>query len=80
MEYDEEALAGINIDEPVMFVSHSKLERSGDSLYRSECPVCLKGVLLMKRNEKTLHLEDHDNCILCGQRVFYEDLEGGLLV
>jgi hypothetical protein len=80
MEYDEEALAGINIDEPVMFVSHSKLERSGDSLYRSECPVCLKGVFLMRRNEKTLHLEEHDNCILCGQRVFYDDLEDGVLV
>jgi len=80
MEYDEEELAGININEPVLIVSHSKLKRSGDSLYRSECPACLKGVLLMKRNEETLHLEDYDNCILCGQVVFYEDLEDAVLV
>jgi len=76
----EETLAGINIDKPVMMVLHTNLNRSGDSLYRSECPVCLKGVLLMKRDQETLQLEEHDNCILCGQRVFYEGLNDLALV
>jgi len=72
---DEKELAGINISRPVLVVSHTKLIRSGDSPYRSVCPVCEKGVLLMKRNDKTFELEKEDNCILCGQRVLYDDLD-----
>ena len=72
---DEEKLAGINISKPVLIVSHTKLKRSGESPYRSECPVCKKGVLLMRRDENTFKLEKEDSCILCGQRVLYDDLD-----
>ncbi len=70
----EENLQAINLDKPILEVSHAKLDRSGDSLYRSVCPVCLKGVLLMRRNMETLQLEEYDNCILCAQSVIYVDL------
>ncbi len=70
-----EDLAGINIGKPVIDVSHAELERSdNNSLYRSVCPACDKGVLLMKRNLQTLQLEEYDNCVLCGQSVHYNDL------
>ena len=68
-----EDLTGININKPVLRVSHKSLERAyGSSQYRSMCPVCKEGVLLLHRNNTTFRLERADYCILCGQRVYYE--------
>lgn len=70
-----EDLSGINIGKPVIDVSHAELKRSNDSSdYKSMCPICHEGVLLMKRNLQTLQLEEDDRCVLCGQSVHYNDL------
>lgn len=43
-------MAAENIAAPVQYVRHSSLERVGDeSAYRVECPVCNKGLMLVKR-------------------------------
>ena len=65
----------VNIEKPTLVVSHSKLKRSGESLYKSKCPACENGVLLMRRNLDTLRLEKEDRCISCGQAVLYDDLD-----
>jgi len=67
---------GCNADKPVREVKHSALERaSTESLYRSHCPVCEEGVLLVRRDSKTAKLLAEDNCIRCGQRYKYLDIE-----
>jgi hypothetical protein len=63
-----------NIEKPVLDVFHVDLERTGDSIFRSKCPVCNKGMLLVHRNQRTLKLEEYDHCISCGQRVKYLDI------
>jgi len=64
-----------NIKKDPITVKHSELERwSKDSIYKSKCPVCKDGVLLILRN-KQLELEQFDVCIACGQGVYYEDIE-----
>jgi len=66
----------LNIDEPVLEVRHADLKRSSvDSLYRSECPKCLEGILPVQRDMETFQLIEHDRCLLCGQRVRYLDIE-----
>ena len=72
---DDKKLHPANIDKEVLVVSHSKLKRLGESLYKSECPACENGVLLMRRNLDTLRLEKEDRCISCGQAVVYDDLD-----
>jgi hypothetical protein len=65
-----------NLDAPVLEVRHADLTRqSGDSRYRSVCPVCLEGLLLVQRDDTSFVLREFDNCILCGQRVRYLDIE-----
>ena len=71
----EEQLSGLNINAEPIHVNHSELTRaSEESIYRSECPVCTIGFLLVKRNQETFRLESEDNCILCAQRVIYDDI------
>ena len=73
---NDEELAGININEPVLEIHHSELERfSKTSIYKSVCPVCEQGLLLIYRNQKTLKLEEYDRCVLCGQLIRYLDIE-----
>jgi hypothetical protein len=77
----QEKYAGVNISEPTMEVSHSELTRSDDaSDYRSICPVCEHGVLLVQRDTDTMELMAEDICILCGQRFTYSDIGRGLFV
>ncbi len=65
---------GQNRDKDPLHVRHSELKRfSGLSPFRSECPVCKSGVLLVGREKGTLNLLRYDNCISCGQRVVYVD-------
>lgn len=67
--------SGKNIDNPVKKIRHQDLARSGDSPYKSQCPECFQGLLLVRRNRETLQLESLDNCILCGQMFEYTDIE-----
>ena len=67
-------LAGININKDPIAVKHRDLEREGDSMYRSSCPVCKEGILIVGRDQKTFQLLEDDNCILCGQRFIYSDI------
>jgi uncharacterized protein (DUF983 family) len=67
---------GINKNEPVIEVNHKDLERASDnSAYRSDCPKCKEGVLLVYRNPKTLVLQEYDRCVLCGQQFKYLDID-----
>ena len=56
-------------------VKHKLLKRIGNSQFRSVCPCCNEGVLLFKRDYETLNLKKEDNCISCGRRFLYTDIE-----
>jgi len=73
-EMETNKLAVINLNKPPITVKHSELKRVSNSPYRSECPICKKGVLLMQRDQKTFKLLNKDRCILCGQLVIYEEI------
>lgn len=65
-----------NIDKKPITVKHAELQRSDDnSSFRSDCPVCNDGVLLVGRDNNTFELLAEDNCILCGQKFIYSDIE-----
>ena len=71
----EEYFAGNLYSQPV-HVKHSDLVRFDDeSMYRSICPVCGDGVLLVGRDVTTFGLLAEDRCLLCGQAVIYDDIE-----
>lgn len=57
-------------------VRHSDLKRfCPESIYKSECPNCKRGLLLMRRDQNTGKLLEYDNCIQCGQIFIYTDIE-----
>ena len=64
-----------NLHAPALHVRHADLKRVDDSPYRSQCPACKQGILLVGRDRHTLLLLQGDNCIACGQRVYYDDIE-----
>lgn len=66
---------GCNIKVLPIEVRHSDLIRISGSMYRSICPKCKEGTLLVYRNQDTLQLEEMDRCILCGQAFKYLDIE-----
>lgn len=64
----------VNYDKPPRKLSHASLTRVGDeSPFRSKCPVCPNGVLLVQRDQKSFALQNLDSCVVCGQRVIYTD-------
>jgi len=68
--------SGSNYREPTIYLMHADLERTDDSAYRSMCPVCGSGILLVMRNEDmTLSCEDF--CTECAQRFIYMDIKPG---
>jgi len=69
-----EELTGININSDVLIVQHANLNRYGDSMYKSVCPVCEQGILFIRRDDEG-HLMPDDMCCLCAQKVRYTDLE-----
>jgi DNA-directed RNA polymerase subunit RPC12/RpoP len=70
-----EELVGINIQSPIMQIKHADIKRAeDDSQYKSVCPQCNEGVLMMLRNPETFKLRNIDNCFLCGQRFEYTDI------
>jgi hypothetical protein len=69
-------LAANNIHEEPITVAHADLERATDeSIFRSVCPVCKEGLLMVGRDQETFKLVAEDNCILCGQKVVYSDID-----
>jgi hypothetical protein len=71
-----DALMGINIDKPIIKVRHSFLLRTGtESLYRSQCPVCELGAMLVGRDTVGGNLVSKDRCILCAQEFEYVDID-----
>jgi hypothetical protein len=68
-------MVGANINKQVVNVNHNELTRFGDGIYKSECPECKEGLLLVGRNQETLILEEYDYCVLCGQSFRYLDIE-----
>lgn len=71
-----EDLSGANIYKVPIKIMHSELERADDnSIFRSECPVCNVGILLVTRDKVTFKLIAEDLCILCGQHVVYTDID-----
>lgn len=64
---------GANLKKPIIEVRHSALERSGESIFRSICPVCRDGMLPVCRDQETYELIDYDYCVLCAQRFRYLD-------
>ena len=70
-----EKLAGCNLHQPSVIVEHKNLERYSDnSIFKSICPKCKVGVLLVSRDTVTFELLDHDRCLLCGQLYIYSDI------
>jgi C4-type Zn-finger protein len=69
----------VNINKPVIEVMHQELERfdSTHSIFKSICPVCKFGVLLVQRDQKTFVLTVYDRCTHCGQRFKYMDVIEG---
>lgn len=68
-------LTGVNLKNPILEVNHKDLPKIADKLYARPCPICKKGILFVGRNNETFILEEYDNCVLCGQRVRYLDIQ-----
>ena len=68
---------GENINKKAVRVRHALLQRVNDeeSPFRSWCPVCDRGILLVGRTPSFKALTRVDRCTLCGQVVLYEDDE-----
>jgi hypothetical protein len=64
-----------NLNKPEIQISHAELERWDADLYKSKCPACEDGILLIRRDEKTFAIQRQDRCISCGQQFYYTDLE-----
>lgn len=61
---------------PTIHVNFYSLERySEESSFKSVCPTCKDGMLLMGRDFTTGELLHVDCCVQCGQTVIYDDIE-----
>jgi len=65
----------INVKNEIIKLNHSDLKRNGESIYRSKCPICKTGVMLMGRDPITGDLQKLDYCIYCGQHYLYLDID-----
>jgi hypothetical protein len=66
-----------NLNKPTISVYHSRLCRTvDDSAYRSLCPCCENGTLLVYREKESPYkLKKEDMCICCGQNFCYLDID-----
>jgi len=63
-----------NIDTTPIRLAHASLQKwSPDSDYKAQCPACPSGLLLVRRDQRTMKLTRDDHCVSCGQRVVYTD-------
>jgi len=66
----------LRIKEPIIEVYHGRLGIVVlSSRWKRECPFCDRGMFLVGRDRETFELEEYDNCLYCGQRVRYMDIE-----
>ena len=73
---NDQCLIGKNIKAPVKKVKYSALSRADQGGYKSICPECGKGLLLMIRDpNRGFKLKAEDYCVLCGQRYEYMDID-----
>ncbi len=67
---------GENVGKEPIPIVWANLKRADDQiLYRSDCPVCIQGVLMVGRNRETGELEENDGCVFCGQQFRYTDID-----
>lgn len=65
---------GERVEAVPLAVSHAKLKRlSEDSVFKSVCPVCKEGVLLVARDPGSFSLINLDRCTYCAQKFLYTD-------
>jgi uncharacterized protein (DUF983 family) len=64
-----------NMAKAAIEIKHKNQMRIGDSMFKSRCPNCIDGTLLMSRDPETFKLNKEDMCVLCGQRYTYTDIE-----
>jgi hypothetical protein len=65
-----------NMNAPAQEVRHADLPRvSDESAFRSTCPVCSLGYLFVRRDQRTMALENVDRCTWCAQMFVYTDTE-----
>lgn len=63
-----------NMHAPIRRVRHADLSRAnGETGYKSLCPVCHFGFLLISRHPESHTLLRYDRCVSCGQRFAYTD-------
>jgi NAD-dependent dihydropyrimidine dehydrogenase PreA subunit len=63
-----------NLQNPSRRVLHASLARlNTESAYKSICPVCPRGILLVVRHRTSFVIVNLDQCITCGQKFIYED-------
>ncbi len=62
-----------NTRAPMLTLLHSSLRRDGGSAFKSKCPVCDDGILLVERSGDIVSVSPNDRCVSCGQRVVYMD-------
>lgn len=63
-----------NYARPPIAVRHSDLRRiDEETAYKSDCPVCETGILLVQRDQTELTLRRDDICIRCWTRFRYTD-------
>jgi hypothetical protein len=68
----EKAMENFSL-EPIE-AKHKELKRTGDSAFRSECPSCEIGMLMVRRDAISFKLQKDDSCTYCGRRFVYTDL------
>ncbi len=65
-----------NHDVPIIEVNHADLERiHEDTMFKSHCPKCKRGTLLVCRNPVSMKLQARDRCVLCAQKFLYMDMQ-----
>ena len=65
-----------NINAAPIVVYHCFLKRAdSESRWRSDCPACKEGMLLVARCKTSFVLLENDRCTLCGQSFKYADID-----
>ena len=70
-----DATVGAHIHEEPVRIAHADLKAHGDGQFTKVCPSCDFGLLLGRRDDKTLELLNVDRCLHCGQQFIYTDTE-----
>lgn len=65
---------GANANKGAIHVKHADLKRVGESAFRSQCPACNEGLLMVYRESNhPFRLRNVDRCTRCFQVVIYDD-------